>query len=143
MQKEAQEQAMIFAWAKYKPELKWLFAIPNGGSRHLLEAINLKRQGVKKGVADMALLLPKGKYYGLLIELKVGNNKPSAEQTEFLINQNLCGYCAVVCYGHQETIEVIEKYLGGKDLSKNVRGLEKWALKYGLNNEWKSLLNCI
>ena len=30
-----------------------LFAVPNGGSRHKVEAANMKRQGVKRGVADV------------------------------------------------------------------------------------------
>lgn len=111
---EAQEQTMIFNWAKLKPELKWLFSIPNGGSRHIIEAINLKRQGVKKGVSDMALLLPKGKYHGLLIELKVGKNKPSPEQKEFIAYENNNGYFAKVCYGHEEAISLIENYLNLK-----------------------------
>ena len=31
-----------------------LFAVPNGGSRHKIEAANMKRQGVKRGVADVS-----------------------------------------------------------------------------------------
>ena len=108
---EAQEQTMIFNWSKLKPELKWLFAIANGGSRHILEAINLIRQGVKRGVSDMFLPLPKGKYHGLFIELKVGRNKPTPEQKQFIEYSNKVGYLAKVCYGHKEAIELIEKYL--------------------------------
>ncbi|WP_289227286.1 VRR-NUC domain-containing protein, partial [Parabacteroides goldsteinii] len=36
-----------------------LFAVPNGGSRHKIEAANMKRQGVKRGVADVILQIPK------------------------------------------------------------------------------------
>lgn len=111
---EAQEQTMIFNWAKLKPELKWLFAIPNGGSRHWLEAINLKRQGVKKGISDMCLPLPKGKYHGLFIELKAGKNKPSPEQKSFISYVNNNDYLAKVCYGHEEAINLIENYLNLK-----------------------------
>lgn len=117
---EAQEQTMIFNWAKYNPELKWLFAIPNGGNRSIIEATHLKYQGVKKGVSDMCLALPKGKYHGLFIELKAGKNKPSAEQKEFISYANDQGYLAKVCYGHEEAINLIEKYLNlklGQDMS--------------------------
>lgn len=56
---EATEQALLMDWANlmsntYK-ELSLLFHIPNGGSRNRLEAINLKRQGVKAGVPDLFL----------------------------------------------------------------------------------------
>jgi hypothetical protein len=105
---------MIFNWARWKPELKWLFAIANGGSRHFLEAVHLKQQGVKKGVSDMFLPLPKGSYSGLFIELKVGKNKPTKEQKEFIEYANKVGYLAKVCYGHQEAISLIEKYLNLK-----------------------------
>ena len=111
---EAQEQTMIFQWAKLKPELKWLFSVPNGGSRNFLEAINLKRQGLKKGISDMCLPLPKGKYHGLFIELKVGRNKPSPEQLEFISYVNSNDYFARVCYGHEEAISLIENYLNLK-----------------------------
>ena len=36
---EAEHQEKIFNWAKYVPELKWMFAIPNGGYRRPLEAL--------------------------------------------------------------------------------------------------------
>lgn len=111
---EAQEQTIIFQWAKFKPQLKWFFAIANGGSRHFLEAINLKRQGVKKGISDMFLPLPKGKYHGLFIELKVGKNKPTPEQKEFILYANANGYCSAVCYGSEEAIKLIESYLNLK-----------------------------
>lgn len=140
---EAQEQIIIFNWARFIPELRWLFAIPNGGSRHVLEAVNLKRQGVKKGISDLALLSPKGRYHGLLLELKVGKNIPTKEQTEFLLKQNLLGYCGVICYGHEEAIEVIKKYLNSSDLSECIRGIKKWAIKYGMKSEWENLEKCI
>lgn len=117
---EAQEQIIIFNWARFIPELKWMFAIANGGSRHLLEAINLKRQGVKRGISDMMVPIPKGKYHGLFIELKVGRNKPTPEQIEFILHANKYNYYAEVCYGHEEAIELIKKYLSlkqGEELS--------------------------
>jgi ABC-type nitrate/sulfonate/bicarbonate transport system ATPase subunit len=50
VQYEAKEQEALFQWAKLQenvyPGLKLLHAIPNGGSRHKLEAYGLKRQGV-------------------------------------------------------------------------------------------------
>lgn len=108
---EAEEQKKIFEWASYIPELKWLHCIPNGGSRNIREAVNLKRQGVKKGIADMFLPIPKGKYHGLYIELKVGKNKLSVYQKEFLEYANKVGYLAIVCYGHEEAIKCITEYL--------------------------------
>ena len=108
---EAEEQMMVFQWAAYKPELRWLHDVPNGGSRHPREAANLKRQGVKAGVSDICLPLPKGDYHGLYIEMKVGRNKPTPQQNEFIQFARQNGYSAHVCYGHQEAIQVISQYL--------------------------------
>ena len=51
MKGEALEQSIIFAWASMQenvyPELKLMFAIPNGGYRNKLEAKNLKMKGAK------------------------------------------------------------------------------------------------
>jgi hypothetical protein len=114
---EAQEQADLIEWAescvrlKIHPELKLLHAIPNGGSRDIREAKNLKRQGVKAGVPDLCLPVPKGAYHGLYIEMKVGRNKPSAKQKEWLAALAANGYAACVCYGAAEARRYIEKYL--------------------------------
>ena len=115
MPTEAEEQAALFQWAKLvegsKPQLRLLYAIPNGGSRHKLEAANLKRQGLKAGVPDICLAYPCGVYHGLYIELKVGKNKPSDLQKEWLTNLRAAGYMTAVCYGFQEAKDMIEKYL--------------------------------
>ena len=108
---EAEEQAALFEWAAYKKELQYMFAIPNGGSRNKIEAVNLKRQGVKNGVSDVFLPLSKGEYHGLFIEMKVGRNKPSEEQKEFLEYVNSGGYYGTVCYGFEEAREIILWYL--------------------------------
>ena len=114
---EAREQADLIEWAescarlKIHPELKLLHAIPNGGSRDIREAKNLKRQGVKAGVPDLCLPVPKGAYHGLYIEMKVGRNKPSAKQNEWLAALGGNGYAVCVCYGAAEARSHIEKYL--------------------------------
>lgn len=108
---EAQEQEAYFEWAQYIPDLKWAHAIPNGGRRDKIEAANLKRQGVKAGVSDIFIPVPRGKYHGLYIEMKVGKNKPSKEQKEFLCDMQNQGYAVALCYGCEEAIKVTEKYL--------------------------------
>lgn len=68
------------------------FAVPNGGSRNLKEAVNLKAQGVMAGVSDLIVLLPKKVYF---IELKNPNGKgrQSPAQRDFEDN--------VRAYGHE------------------------------------------
>jgi hypothetical protein len=108
---EAEEQVALFQWAAYYPELKFMFAVPNGGSRNAIEAHNLKLQGVKSGVPDICLPLPKGKYHGLYIELKVEKNKTSKNQDEWLKYLENTGYKTALCYGFEEARKTILKYL--------------------------------
>lgn len=108
---EADEQSILFEWASYLPELEFMYTVPNGGSRHPAEARNLKRQGVKSGVPDVCLPLPKGIYHGLYIEMKVGRNKTSAAQDKWLEHLKEVGYATAVCYGFEEAQKVILGYI--------------------------------
>jgi hypothetical protein len=56
-------------------------AIPNGGSRGKLEAVNLKRSGVKRGVPDLFMIGTNGKT--AFLEVKEGKGKPTDEQLAF------------------------------------------------------------
>lgn len=114
---EAQEQSNLISWVNncislnIYPELINLYAIPNGGSRNKLEAVNLKRQGVRAGVPDLCLAWPKGKYHGLYIEMKVHPNKATDKQEEWILNLSIAGYAVKVCYGAESAKAAIEKYL--------------------------------
>lgn len=93
------------------PELALMFHIPNGGSRNKIEATHLKAQGVKAGVPDICLPVPRGKYHGLYIELKYGKNKPTAAQLCWLGNLEMQGYAVAICWGWEKAAEVIINYL--------------------------------
>ncbi len=116
---ERAEQINLHYWCRVKKLVS--FAIPNGGSRHMLEAVNLKKEGVVKGVSDYCVILP---HCVLFIEMKRrkkklksgklsnSHSKPSKEQLEFLdnikINKNVIGF---VAYGWTEAKEFIENHL--------------------------------
>lgn len=88
----------------------WLH-VGNGGRRLKLEAISLKRQGVKAGFPDISILEPNKDYHGLFIELKVKYNKTSPAQNAWITKLNQRGYLAVVSYSLDECIDVVNKYL--------------------------------
>ncbi|WP_276699708.1 VRR-NUC domain-containing protein [Romboutsia ilealis] len=115
MKGEALEQSMLFQWCELQkgkyPMLSLLFAIPNGGSRHRLEAINLKKQGLKSGVPDIFLPYANKKYHGLFIELKYGKNKASEKQKAWINELNHQGYYAKVCVGFEEAKNTILEYI--------------------------------
>jgi hypothetical protein len=58
-----------------KPDLIW-FAIPSGGHRHIAVAKMLKAEGAKRGIPDLAFLLPKGKTAWLELKVKGGQLSP-------------------------------------------------------------------
>lgn len=71
----------------------------------------IQRQGVKAGVPDLHLPVARGGYHGLYIELKVGSNKATALQKDWIKELTKQGYLAVVCYGWQEAAEQLVNYL--------------------------------
>lgn len=115
---ESGAQEMLFTWAMWqqegRPELKLLYHVPNGGKRDARTGRALKRQGVKAGVPDLCLPVARGGYHGLYIELKVGKNKTTRKQEEWINALRQQGYHVSVCYGWEEAKETIENYLDGK-----------------------------
>ena len=75
------------------------------------EGITLKRMGVKRGVADLFLAVPLNGKSGLWIELKIGKNKLTKDQKEFLSRKRLRGYDAMCVYGKESAKEIIKSYL--------------------------------
>ena len=78
---------------------------------HMSQRIKAKNSGYKKGFPDLFLYEPRGSYHGLAIELKVGYNKPTKEQLEWIEQLNKRKYKAVVCRGIDETLFEIQNYL--------------------------------
>ena len=99
IQHEANEQIKLFRWASFAtakyPCLTLLHHIPNGGSRNQLEARNLKLQGVKSGVPDICLPVPRGKYHGLYIEMKYGKT-----------SHQLTSVSGLICYAKMDMLQL-------------------------------------
>lgn len=119
---EHDEQVAIFRWAQMQeavcPELRMLYAIPNGGKRDKITAARLRDEGVKSGVPDICLPVPRGRYHALYIELKrraikgVQNaGKLTEDQKAWLDGLSEQGNMACVCYGAAEAIKTIKEYL--------------------------------
>lgn len=109
------EQSALFYWAKLRephtPELALLFAIPNGGHRHKAVAAKLKAEGVKAGVPDVCLPVPRGQYHGLYIELKAPGGRATDLQRNWLLALGAQGYFTRLCVGWEEAKKTIEDYL--------------------------------
>ncbi len=131
---EHAQQVALFMWAalpetlKKYPVLEYMFAIPNGGLRMPAIANRLKAEGVKRGVPDIFLPMPKpvnsgypqsfiAWRYGLFIEMKRPTTIEKAagvtsdEQDKFISFLRGMGYACVVCYTFQDARQVIIDYL--------------------------------
>lgn len=99
------------------PQLKYLFAIPNGGYRDKREAAKLKAMGVKAGVPDLCLPVPMYYWHGLYIELKRPDSKgkkagqTSDEQDEWIAFLTKQGYRVIVSYGWEKARDYLIWYL--------------------------------
>lgn len=125
---EDNEQKTLFDWASYIPLLRYMHSIPNGahlagdGKSRAMQMRRLKEQGLKPGVSDVFLPIPVtgagGIYAGLYIEMKRrrvdGPSRVSDDQREFQMAMTAAGYKCVVCYGADEAIAAIKKYLGSR-----------------------------
>jgi hypothetical protein len=120
---EAQHQAAVIKWSMQPgvrsayPELKLLHHIPNGGNRDPIEAKHLKQQGVKPGVPDLHLPVPRGKYHSIYIEMKTEEGTTSADQDWWIEELSAQGNCCEICHGWQSAVRVIEWYLSLKGAS--------------------------
>lgn len=90
---------------------KLLFAVPNGGSRHKIEAANMKQQGVKAGVADVILQIPKKGFASLCLEFKTKTGRQSKEQREYQRQVEMAGSKYVVVRSVEEAIGEMRMYL--------------------------------
>ena len=115
---EHQEQAALFHWAALQearwPELRYLFAIPNGGHRVAAVARKLKAEGVKAGVLDIFLPVARAGQYGLWLEMKYGRNTLTKEQKDWLDFLVAQGYRVEVAYSMEEARDYITAYLKQK-----------------------------
>ncbi|MHC1792149.1 VRR-NUC domain-containing protein [Solidesulfovibrio sp.] len=113
---EHDEQCIVIARAEVLapsvPELRLLFAIPNGGHRHKAVAGKLQAEGVRKGVPDLCLPVSRGGFHGLYVELKAQRDgRVSDEQKEWIAALQAQGYRAEVCVGADAAWRVICEYL--------------------------------
>lgn len=115
---EHTEQVALMIWARSRsrtvPAWGNLFAIPNGGARHLLTAKRLKAEGTSAGVPDLFLAWPAGGRPGLFVEMKrAKGGRVSPEQTVWQDRLLAAGYAVSVCHGFDEARRTIDAYLAG------------------------------
>ncbi len=107
MRPEARLQESVcqyLALQERQGRLLW-FAVPNGGSRNLLEAVNLKRQGLRAGVPDLVVIPKAGPV--CFIELKSEDGTLSKLQSIWLESLPLYGCPVAVC----RSLDEVQRFL--------------------------------
>lgn len=114
---EHREQSALIQWWQVFSQTKkidecLLFAIPNGGKRTFAVANIMKSEGMRSGVPDLFLAIPKGEYHGMFIEMKrVDGGRVSEAQREYLNLLSIVGYKCVVCHGFDAACSAIKDYI--------------------------------
>lgn len=115
---EHAHQVALFMWASQNleryPELKWMYAIPNGGERNVAVAGRLKAEGVKSGVSDVCLPVRSWPNHGLYIEMKKPGGKESEAQKEFGAFLKDQGYKYQMCDHWEKARDLIIEYMDGR-----------------------------
>lgn len=112
---EHEEQVALFKVMKLHekqyPGLELAYAIPNGGHRHPAVAAKLKAEGVKAGVPDLFIPVPRGNAHGLYVELKAKGGTVSDAQRTMMAVLSKQGYACIVAYGWESAWGEIEAYM--------------------------------
>lgn len=114
---EHSEQVNLIQWwalqcKRFGIHEQLLFAIPNGGQRNIITAKRMKDEGVRAGIPDLFLAVPRGRFHGLFVEMKKprGGVVSDAQKAcmEMLSSND---YCVAVCRGFIDAQEAIKGYL--------------------------------
>ena len=96
-----------------------IFSIPNGfhvvgaNPEAVAKAVNkLKKEGLRTGVPDLFIPVPRGAYHGLFVEMKrKKGGTVSPEQKDWIKRLTDQGYLAVVCHGAIDAENVFNRYI--------------------------------
>ena len=111
---EFQIQSAFVEWCNYNPDrledLDMYYATPNEGNRTKGERIKRIKEGMKKGVPDWCLPVPKGIYHGLFLEFKSKDGRLTKEQFLYLKRLSEHLYKVAVPRSLDQAIEVLRSY---------------------------------
>lgn len=113
---ESALQGRCVTWFRYRyPRLRLsLFAVPNGGRRDAVTGRVLKSEGCLAGVSDLILLVARGGWHGLCIEMKTAKGRQQESQKAFEAACRSNGYLYVVCRSFEGFMNVVGGYLEAK-----------------------------
>lgn len=93
------------------PILSVIFHVENERKCSWAQGLIRKKKGVRAGVPDIIVPIPKGPFHGLFIELKLPGRKPTVTQQEYMIKLYTLGYCVKIAYSAEQAISILKEYL--------------------------------
>jgi hypothetical protein len=113
MTEEDFDQICIIKWfEKTFPDLKQdMHHFANQRKCSWYQGKLLKSMGVKAGVADLFLAVPKNGKSGLWLELKTKKGRLTQHQIDFLERKSNLGYVAAAVWGQEDAKHYILNYL--------------------------------
>lgn len=112
---EYDHQCALIAWCeKHKeriPDLGFIFASNNGIRVSIGVAVKMKKAGMKKGVPDLFLPIPRHGFSGFFIEMKVKGGSFGTEQADWFDRLQEKGYRTSVYYSWWDAAAAILSYL--------------------------------
>lgn len=107
-----QAACVLIAWNDFPETRKLLFHVENEDSHgNSIRGAIRKAQGIVSGVSDLILLIPRGKWHGLMIEMKRhdGSQSPNQREWEQLVKAQ--GYRYEVIRTEEDFRALLTEYL--------------------------------
>lgn len=115
VERESIDQSALMAWARGSsnkwPELKLLYAIPNGRGTHIVTRLKMIREGILSGIPDLCLPVARGGIHALYIEMKSKGQKANPRQVEVHGLLESEGNVVFVCDSPERAKGVLVNYL--------------------------------
>ena len=108
-------QVELVRWSATVPGLSLLFAVPNQGERSKATRGRMLAEGLKAGVPDLILPVPKSGFCGAALELKIYPNRPSPAQMAWLDSLEGVGWRCAVAYSLEQAKNFLACYLGSHE----------------------------
>ena len=101
----------VMEWVALYPSIfPYILHFPNESPRTPRYGRLLKKMGMRKGVSDLFIALPRHNYHGAWIEIKSEKGRVSPAQKVFLDQMKEVNYYGNITYGMDETIKIIKWY---------------------------------
>jgi hypothetical protein len=113
---EFQIQSKFFAWVWERqitrPHYRLIWAVPNSGKRSPWESSKALAEGLRKGVPDVTVAIPRTPYHGLFMEFKSEHGELSKLQQIILTELQAQGYMIAIPRSVEDAQKILLSYLG-------------------------------